>query len=101
MNAQTRKLVTKLVRLGAAVQVMAGEQWDGFDIGYGYDYGEFSGPATARAIERESDRLATRFGFSDFETAERVAEVFGLDIDTDHFGRHVYARAQFFGTEVL
>ena len=43
-----------------------------------FDGGEFSGPAGARALARERDRLARRFGFADADALEQVARGLGL-----------------------
>jgi hypothetical protein len=50
-----------------------------------FDGGEFSGPATVRAIEKASDAAAERLGFVNAETARSLAYAFGVRTNSDFF----------------
>lgn len=74
MTQSKRRLITKLVRFQNRVD-LAQERYDeaaSYDAEF--DGGEFSGPESWRAFEREQDRIAQELGFACADLAYNVAE---------------------------
>ncbi len=78
MNAQTRKLATRLARLANKIDSNLDEHLEGADADRGFDAGEFSGPAHWRGHKRDADQLARQYGFSSVDVADQAAGVLGM-----------------------
>jgi len=55
---------------------------DGAEADAGFDAGEFSGPANARAMAKALDKKAIEFGFPDYDHLESEAGRLGLFTDS-------------------
>lgn len=74
MTAARRRLVLHLVRFANACEAIEQRMYEALEFDAGFDAGEFSGPAHARAARREMDRAARRLGFTSAQVAEQVSE---------------------------
>ena len=80
-NTQARRrLIQIVVRFQNAAEAVEARHEAAFEFDSLFDAGEFSGPATNRAIARDQDRLARRFGFENAEVACDVAALLRADL---------------------
>jgi hypothetical protein len=75
-----RRFLRLLVRFQNAVDAAEARSAEAASIDAAFDAGEFSGPACRRAFERESDRLAQRFGFADADLAYAAVGLVGATL---------------------
>lgn len=73
MKPATRRLILKLARFQREIDAANERANAGYEMDSQFDGGEFSGPATMRALKREENALAQRFGFATYEVAMEAA----------------------------
>jgi hypothetical protein len=76
MTNNHKRLVRLLARFDHAVGQARENAELTYDMDSRFDGGEFSGPSIARALAREEDRIARRFGFASADLAWDVYNQF-------------------------
>lgn len=84
MTKNTRRLVTKLVRMQNAVEFETYRIHEAFAYDSAFDGGEFCGSALQRDIEREEHEQALRAGFATFDAAMLAARALRCVVNTPY-----------------
>jgi hypothetical protein len=82
MTKNRRRIVAVVVRFQNAIDAAAERANEAYAMDSRVDGGEFSGPATVRALAREENRIARRFGFANAVVAMQAAAAVGAVTST-------------------